>query len=1125
MSLTLSLAAISQQRPDSGQSQSAVQVPAVAKYGELPLAFEANRGQTDASVRFLAGGNGYSLYLTDSEAILALHKPSNCPLPKTGAEAKTGSCAGKTGTKPDVVRMKLAGVAATLSAKAAGEDELPGKVNYFFGNDPTKWHTNLPTYKRVRYASVYPGVDLVYYGNQRQLEYDFIVAPHADPRLIQLRFSGAVKLSLTSAGDLTVISRDGQIALQKPQIYQETNGRRRVVRGHFILMANHAIGFAVGSYDHAQTLVIDPVLVYSTYLGGDYFDPVQGITVDSSGNAYVVGYSSSYDFPVTPGAYNVNGCGAFVTKLNATGTALIYSTRLAGTCLDTADGIAVDGSGNAYVTGGTQSNFPVTPGAFQTTKESPYPTWTGFVSKLDPTGSTLLYSTYLGGSSGEGCCAIALDGAGNAYVAGFSQSTDFPVTPGAFQTVKKGGASNAIVSVLNATGTALLYSTFIGGSGSSFGGDSAMDIKLDSSGNAYVTGYTQSFDFPVTPGAFQSTLKGGCNAFIAKINPTLSKLVYSTYLGGSGATLAGSSLQPCSGDFAQGIALDKSGNAYVAGSTTSDDFPVTEGAFQTTNKNSQGTAFVAEMNQDGSELLYSTYLGGSGDGSYGDFATSLGVDSVGDAYVTGWTSSFDFPVTPGAFQRTNGFVKVFATKLNPTGTGLLYSTFLGGRISVGWGPYPGDEAWAAALDASNNFYVVGVTQSTDFPVTPGAYQTTNNAAATRGHTGFVTKMSLIGKITPTLTVSPSATSIMTTQALTVTVAVSGGTGAPAPTGTVTMAGGGYTSSTGTLSGGSYTFTVPANSLRVGSDTLTVTYSGDTNYVAGTATACVAVTASPLTPSVTVTPAATALNSGSPLSVLVLVTGSSVTPTGTVTVSGSGYTSSAGTLSSGSYTFNIPANTLSAGTDSLIVSYSGDSIYTAGTGTASVSVTQSLFSMAASIPSSINPGATAVSTITVSTATGYAGTVTVACALTSNPVGATHLPTCSNGSSPITLSGTNTSGTVTVNVITTGAATAIVRPGEGRDHGWAGAGGGAILAVLIFLGIPTRRRNLQSLVGVLLVMVILGGMAGCGGGGGGGGGGATTIPGTTAGTYTFTVTGTGSPSLTPVPTATFTLTVN
>jgi hypothetical protein len=401
---------------------------------------------------------------------------------------------------------------------------------------------------------------------------------------------------------------------------------------------------------------------------------------------------------------------------------------------------------------------------------------------------------------------------------------------------------------------------------------------------------------------------------------------------------------------------------------------------------------------------------------------------------------------------------------------------------------------------------------------------TYNSATSTSVTVTVTQ----AKSMPAVTVTLSATSITTAQALAVTVAVSGGSGNATPTGSVTLTGGGYTSSATTLSSGSYTFGVPANSLSVGTDALTVTYSGDTNYAANTGTASVTVTANPLTPTVNVTPATTTLDSGTALSVTAVVTGAGVTPTGTVTLSGGGYTSSAGTLSGGRYTFAVPSNSLNAGIDSLTVSYSGDSIYTAGTGTASVSVTQSAFALVATTPAAVNAGATATSTVTASTSTAYAGTITITCALTSSPAGATHLPTCSNGSSAVTLTGTTTTGTATVTVSTTAANTAMSQPGQGGGRGLAGAGSG-ILAFLAFLGVPARRRNWRSLMGMLVVMVALGTMAGCGGGGGsvGGGGGTTTTPtpGTTAGTYTFTVTGTGSPSVTPTPTTTFTLIVN
>ena len=431
--------------------------------------------------------------------------------------------------------------------------------------------------------------------------------------------------------------------------------------------------------------------------------------------------------------------------------------------------------------------------------------------------------------------------------------------------------------------------------------------------------------------------------------------------------------------------------------------------------------------------------------------------------------------------------------------------------------------------SSNASWVMAIasTSSVSYTVTPNTGTSQRKATLTIGTQAIPVVQP--AAVTPTVTVTSSASSIATAQSLMVTVAVSGGTGNPTPTGSVTLTGGGYTSSAGTLSSGSYTFAVPANSLTVGTDALTVTYSGDTNYATNTGTASVTVTTSPLIPTVNVTPAANILDSGTALSVKALVAGAGVTPSGTVTLSGGGYTSPAGALSGGSYTFAIPANSLTAGTDTLTVSYSGDPIYTAGTGSASVSVTQSAFSTAASTPPGVNAGSTATSTVTVSSTTAYAGTVTITCALTSSPAGAVHLPTCSNGSSTVTLGGTTTTGTATVTVSTTAPTTAMSRPPLGLGRGLAGAGGGAVLAFLLFLRIPARRRSWQSLIGMrmLVVMVALGTISGCGGGGGGSGagGGGTTTPGTTAGAYTFTVTGTGSPALTPAPTTTFTLTVN
>ena len=540
-------------------------------YGRLPLHFEANRGQTHEDVRFLARGPGYSLYLTAGEAVLVLARPN--PDAKRDAHSTPARLNTQAREAPVVVRMSLVGAAP--KPRVSGLEELPGKANYFIGNDPAKWRTSVPTYAKVQYRDVYPGIDVVYYGNQRQLEYDFVVAPRADPQRIVLDFKGVERLEIDAHGELVMHAAGGAIRQHKPVIHQDIDGMRREIAGGYVMKSAHQVAFQVAAYDKTRPLVIDPVLSYSTYLGGSGGDEGWGITVDNLGNAYVTGSTSSTNFPTNLGSFQTASAGnvdAFVTKLNATGSALVYSTYLGGSGSEGGGfGIAVDSLGNAYVTGGTAStDFPVTPGAFQTALAGGSD---AFVTKLDATGSALLYSTYLGGSGGEGgMFRIAVDSLGNAYVAGHTASTDFPVTVGAFQTAFVGNVA-AFVTKLNATGSALFYSTYLGGSTIQIGGGDFKEgiaIAVDSLGNAYVAGGTTSNTFPTTPGAFQTTFVGGlADAFATKLNATGSALLYSTYLGGSGI------------DEGLGIALDTLGNAYVTGLTFSTSFPTTPGAFQT----------------------------------------------------------------------------------------------------------------------------------------------------------------------------------------------------------------------------------------------------------------------------------------------------------------------------------------------------------------------------------------------------------------------------------------------------------------------------------------------------------------------------------------------------------------
>jgi hypothetical protein len=462
----------------------------VDTYGKLPLSFEANQGQSDAQVKFLSHGSGYTLFLTSTDAVLFLQKAAPSGGVKQNGRARMDehsplqnlSHGDDAKTESALLRIKLVG--ANPAPQLTGFDELPGTANYFIGNDPKKWHTDVPTYAKVKYHAVYPGVDLVYYGNQRQLEHDFIVAPGADPRLISLRLEGAKKLSLDLHGDLVLKTQNGEIRFQKPVIYQKVDGGRQEIAGAYKLKGKNRVGFEVAAYDVTKPLVVDPTLVYSTYLGGSSYDLGQAIAVDSAGSAYVTGSSQSTDFPTTTGAFQTalpGPANVFVSKLNAAGSGLVYSTYLGGSSGENGYGIAVDSGGSAYVTGRTFStDFPTTTGAYQTSNAS------GgccdvFVTKLNAAGSGLVYSTYLGGSNADYAYGIAVDSVGSAYVTGATYSTNFPTTTGAYQTANSSNPSysdDAFVTKLNAAGSGLVYSTYLGGSDI----DEGHAIAVDSGG-------------------------------------------------------------------------------------------------------------------------------------------------------------------------------------------------------------------------------------------------------------------------------------------------------------------------------------------------------------------------------------------------------------------------------------------------------------------------------------------------------------------------------------------------------------------------------------------------------------------------------------------------------------------
>ena len=693
-------------------SDAAAGIPVDAAYGNLPLYFEANQGQVAPRVKFLARSASPTFFLTSTGAEMAF-TPHD---PPAGGAFLPGHPQPHGRPPGTVLRFTLIGAAP--APLVSGREELAGKANYFIGADPARWRTNVPIFAKVHYRAVYPGIDVVFYGTQGHLEHDFIVAPGADPRAITIGVEGADRLSVDAAGNLVLKITGGEVRFQKPVVYQEVDGVRRELAGGYTLRSAHRIGFQVAAYDPRKRLVIDPVIFYAAGVGASGIHLGHAIAVDAAGNAYVAGATYAGDLPTTPGAFqvaNTGGGDVFVTKLNPTGTRLIYSTYLGGSRNDSGQGIAVDAAGNAYVMGWTSStDFPTTPGALQTIYGGGF--YNAFVTKVNPAGTRLVYSTYLGGNGDDQGLGIAVDAAGSAYVTGYAFSTNFPTTSGAFQTAKPGSFQNAFVAKLNPTGSApLVYSTYLGGSSIDIG----QGIAVDAAGSAYVTGSTFSTNFPTTPGAFQTASKGGFHAFVTKLHPTGSAPVYSTYLGGSGI------------DIGQGIAVDAAGGAYVAGFTTSANFPTTPGAFQTAYGGGATDAFVTKLHPTGSALVYSTYLGGNRD----DLGEGIAVDAAGNAYVTGFTTSTNFPTTPGAFQTAygGGRADAFATKLNPTGsTPLVHSTYLGGS---------GDDYGAGiAADAAGNAYVTGLDTSTNFPTTQGAFRSAVQREPDHGTDTFVAKI-------------------------------------------------------------------------------------------------------------------------------------------------------------------------------------------------------------------------------------------------------------------------------------------------------------------------------------------------------------------------------------------------
>ena len=671
----------------------------------LPLSFTPNEGQTDSTVRFMVKGSGTSFSFTNTSMLFSMQPSSE-----------------NTNETPVVISQTFIG--ANESAEISGEDHLPGSANFFLGDIPDNWRSNISTYRAVRYHELYPGIDLLYRGNGSVLKREFIVGPGAKPDLIRMKYEGTDTVIIDPSGNLNITSGPGSMIESQPVCFQEINGTRVDIKARYHLVGNDELTIIFDEYNQAFELVIDPDLRYSTYLGGNDSDSGYGIAVDAGGNAYVTGRTMSANFPKTTSAlYAGNSCyDIFVTKLNSAGTLPLYSTFIGGSNTDEGHGIAVDkGSGNAFVTGWTKSsNFPVI-SAYQKIKGGTYD-YDAFVTKLNPTGSPV-YSTYLGGRDEDYGRGIAIDSDGNAFVTGKTWSSDFPTTSGAYKvTVETSG--QVFVTKLNSVGSGRLYSTYLGGKNGGYNEGNA--IAVDGDGNAYITGYTLYGDFPTTDGAFQRTKGNNRDTFVTKLNPTGSQPIYSTFLGGS------------SEDEGLGIAVDGDGNAYITGETLSTDFPIIPGAYQT-KKAGDSDAFVTKLNADGSRPLYSTYLGGT----QTDKGFSIAINS-GNAYVTGLAGN-NFPITTGAYQTTHGpFSNTFITKLNTAGSYPLYSTYLGGDSdNIGYG---------IAVDAGGNAYVTGGTSVGTFPTTTGAFQTTRGGSSD----AYIIKFSFSNSAPTIKSISPAS---------------------------------------------------------------------------------------------------------------------------------------------------------------------------------------------------------------------------------------------------------------------------------------------------------------------------------------------------------------------------------
>lgn len=764
-------------------------------YGQLPLGFETNIGQADQNVKFISHGFDYNLLLTQNKAIFVSNHKQN-------------------------TNLSLEFIGANDNSKIVGSNQLEIKTNYLLGQDKTKWQKEITNYSQVTYQEIYSGIDLIFYGNKKNLEYDLVVAPNIDPNLIQLKFQGLEKaIKIDKQGDLLLPTQSGIIRQHKPFIYQEIEGNKVPISGSYNITESNLVSFNIGDYDQSKALIIDPEISYSTYLGGSLTDEANAIAVDTQGNAYIVGSTSSTDFPVANALQRNFGGGpfdVFVAKINPNGNGLVYATYFGGSSIDQGFDIAVDASGSAYITGLTIStNFP-TKGGLQTQKGGG--TFDGFVTKLNPAGNDLVYSTYLGGNDDDQGFSLAINSAGNAFITGSTSSRNFP---GA-QNTSLSGPSDSFVTQLNVQGTQIVYSRYLGGSDEEEGSS----IVVDSTNNAYITGDTFSNNFPLQM-AIQSSLSGGQDAFLTKLNPN-GTILYSTYFGGS------------NNDAGIDVAVDTDNNAYLAGTSNSTNL-LAKSALQRNLAGGQD-AFLTKIDPTGANLIFSTYLGGQGD----DILSSIGLDPLGNVYLAGATFSTDFPITKPVQDKNKGMNDVFVSVLNSDGSSFIYSTYLGGKAQ--------DVSLGMAVNKDGTVYLTGLSISGDFPVS-SAFQKSSGGNSD----AFITKIT--NELTPptpdfSITITPSSQTISAGNTTSFTInskAISGFNQPISLTATANPVNSGLTTSfsNNTIMPGANTTLTVNTAANLSPSSFTITITATANQIVRTLTATVNIVTSDF--SITVEP--------------------------------------------------------------------------------------------------------------------------------------------------------------------------------------------------------------------------------------------------------------------------------